>query len=406
MGSEDKGRRVLSDEELAALTEGWTTPAQSVLVLSPFVNDQQVLARVLRERGFRVIAAARGTWPEGMAERITAGVIAIEVLREDPGVVARLRKVRKELPLYVIGEGMATLPMDIAPPAGIWTRDMLEECVAMLAPGEEPGTLVAPEAPSVPAPATLPPSAPAVPTYADVLEALLAPADDIPALVRRVLRVVKAQCGAAVAAALVHHGGFFLEVEAEAAEARGQAGRYLLEAGRQFLFQARAERARPNAFAVVDCVPLAHGGHSLGALFLFWSKDAPAPNLERAAERLASRLWELLARSAPAMAFVPYETFLQKARTHAGALLLGAPLPEERLERLLVAGEFWTREPQGAVVCCLLRPLQVVIASCGEDLAGFCTSPDRHENLAAWIRTHSEVLAELRRAGRSGIVSV
>ncbi len=406
MGIEDKGRRILSDEELAALTEGLTAPVQSVLVLSPFVNDQQVLAGVLREKGFRVIAAARGTWPEGTAERVAAAVIAIEVLQDDPGVVAQLRKVRKGLPLYVIGDGMTAPPVDIAPPTGIWTRDMLGDCVAMLAPGEEPEVLGVPEGTSVQEPTAVAPSAPAVPSYAEVLEALLAPGDDVPTLVRRVLRVLKSHCGAAVAAVLVHHGGFFLEVEAEAAEARGQAGRYLMEAGRQFLFQARAARARPNAFAAVDCVPLAHGGHGLGALFLFWTREAPAPNLERAATRLASRLWELLARSAPAMAFVPYEAFLQKARTHAGALLMGAPLPEERLERLLVPGEYWTREPQGAVLCCLLRPPEIVIAACGDALAGFCTSPERHEDLGAWIRSHSEVLAELRRAGRSGVVSV
>ena len=64
MDADGRPHKLLSAEELAALTEGWAAPAPAVLAIAPFAADQETLARVLSGRGFRVIAAARAAWPE------------------------------------------------------------------------------------------------------------------------------------------------------------------------------------------------------------------------------------------------------------------------------------------------------------------------------------------------------
>ena len=109
MDGDERPHKLLSEEELAALTEGLSAPAPAVLAISPFVNDQQVLARALRGRGFRVIAAARAAWPENAVAHAAAAIVAGELLREDPGAVERLRAARAGLP--PAGPGLSDLQL-------------------------------------------------------------------------------------------------------------------------------------------------------------------------------------------------------------------------------------------------------------------------------------------------------
>lgn len=410
MDADERPHKLLSEEELAALTEGLAAPAPAVLAISPFVNDQQALARALRGRGFRVIAAARATWPENAVAHAAAAIVAGELLREDPGAVERLRAARADLPIYVIWDDLASPPPEVPPPAGIWARSLLAECVAMLgaagdAPAAAPGAVPEARAAAAEPPASPPPqAAPAGKAYTELLEALLAPACDAPAFLRGSLRSLRAYFRVPAAAVLLHHGGFLLEIDAESAALRREAGRFLMDAGRRALFQAVPARLRPNAFAAADYLPLVRGPTVLGAVFLFWTRDAPVPDSARIAALVGSRLWEFLCRASPGAGFVPFETFLERARSYEGVLLLGAPLGEDAIERLLAPDGFWTREPGGAVLCCLARAPAETPGALGEDFTGFTTRPGRHADLGAWVRAHAEVAAELRQAGRRGVL--
>jgi len=385
MDADGRPHKLLSAEELAALTEGWAAPAPAVLAISPFAADQETLARVLSGSGFRVIAAARAAWPEDAVGQAAAAVLAGELLRDDPGAVQRLRARRADLPIYVVWDDPASPPVEVPPPAGVWARSLLAECVAMLgadgqtpaaAPGAVPEARGAPaESPPAPPPRTLP----AENAYVELLEALLAPAVDAPAFLRETLRALRAYFRVPAAAALLHHGGFLLEIDAESAVLRRQAGRFLMDTGRA-LFQAAPARFRPNAFAAADYLPLRRGPTVIGAVLLFRTRDGPAPEASRIGALVSARLWEFLCRAAPGAGFLPLEAFLERARSHEGVLLLGAPLGEEAIERLLGPDGFWTREPGGAVLCCLGR---APAEGFGEDFTGFTTEPRRHADLGA-----------------------
>ncbi len=404
MQDNSRSHPILSPQELKAMTEGLLASERTVAVASPLVEDHELFGRIFLKRGYESIPVHDPVSLVALLQekKLVAVVLAEEFIGNHPDIPADIRRRRPDLPVYLVCADVDNPPQQLSPPFGLWNRDLLEESAAIhFSPveavedepgdtggdGEKNGDL-----------------------HTRLLETLVEPVYDIRQLIVCALDLFAETLKPAASGALLLHGGFFLEVRSASAHLRTQAGNWILGSGPGLWRTPVPKTSSGDSFPAIEAVPLLWEGHHLGFLFFFWTEPSRSRSiLDRTAECMAARMWELLERrAAPGGSALSWDrmTQLLEKKTR-GVLLLAAPFSEERIQELLGEEDRWCREPGGAYLCFFpsetIDSVESRLFLPEHSGAAFFAAPlQAVSDPVSWVRTHSETLADMRLSGRTG----